>query len=126
MTLPLVATVQRGETFSWALAARPDPAGATLPGDLATATARSALKAITATATTVPPHTDPEVASATGTWNADLGDGVAGWLFTLSPATTAALAAGRYCLDVRITRVGGAVTISEPAAVMLVDRVTAP
>ena len=125
MNLTTLARVQRGESFSWALAARPEPAGDPLPGDLATAVARSALKPM-GLSTEIPAASVAEALSATGVWTADLGDGVAGWLFSLTAAQMAGLAVGRYALDVRVTRAGGVVLISEAAAIQLVESVTGP
>jgi hypothetical protein len=48
----------------------------------------------------------------------------AGWLLTLDAAECAALPAGNYLIDLRITDAIGAVTITNPAIVMLAEPAT--
>ncbi len=48
----------------------------------------------------------------------------AGWLLTLDAADCGALPSGKYLIDLRITDASGAVTIINPAIVMLAEPAT--
>jgi hypothetical protein len=106
----------RGETYSLALEAT--------EGDLTGATARADLKravsgkepgdaALVAAAFAV-----EAVAEVTP-------DGGPGWIFTLTPVQTAALATGLYVMDARVTLASGFVDQVEGVKITVKERVTA-
>lgn len=108
-------TFQRGETVALALAVvSGDP---TVVGAVT-----AAIKPVAEGRRTPDPATpvaaDFDVAFVAGSW-AD----PARWLLTLTPAITAALPAGSYFADARLT-VGGGVTITETISLQLRDAVT--
>lgn len=108
-------TFQRGETVSLALAV--------VSGDPArVASVTAAVKPVTAGRST-PDPTVPVAASFDVSFAAAAFDEPARWLFTLTPAMSASLAAGSYLADARLVVAGG-VCITETVALTLRDAVT--
>lgn len=108
-------TFQRGETVAIALDA--------VQGDPLTVSAISAaMKPVAAGRSLV----DPAAAVAANfvvTNRVAAGGTPAGWNLTVSAAVSAGLAAGNYLADAKMT-VAGAVTITEPVAIRMIDAVT--
>lgn len=104
----ILATIQRGETFSWSLAPRQ-------PGEQVRAVLR--LGTQHKLAADAPEAAVAAVAEATV-------DGQPGWVFTLTAAQTAALTGASYVLDERIELAGSYVQITDGAVVFLTDAVT--
>ncbi len=72
----------------------------------------------------VPIPTAPDAASMTITYRNANDSFPVGWLLTLNAADCAAVPSGNYLIDLRITDDSGAVTISDPAIVMLAEPAT--
>jgi hypothetical protein len=66
----------------------------------------------------------PDAASMVIAYRPANADFPAGWLLTLAAADCAALPAGNYLIDLRITDGLGTVTITAPAVVMLAEAAT--
>lgn len=106
---------QRGETISLALD--------TLSGDPATITTITAqLKAVPAGRTTVPAGV-PEAATFDVSPRVAAGDVPAGWNLTIAAPVSAALLAGSYLADAKLTVAGG-VIITDSVALRIRDAVT--
>ncbi len=112
----LQSSLIRGETYSLALEA--------IEGDLTGATARANLKpALNGGA---PPDATPATAAFTASKVDEVTpDGGPGWIFTLSPTQTTALAPGSYVADARVTLASGFVDQVDPVRIAVKNRVTA-
>jgi len=66
----------------------------------------------------VPPSSAPVVRSITPSFSS------AAWLFTITPAQSAAMAAGNYITDARVQYTSGAVDYPLPLGIVLKDPVT--
>lgn len=66
----------------------------------------------------------PDAATMTVAYRVANGGFPSGWLLTLDAADSAALPAGNYLIDLRIADSTGAVTITDPAIVMLAEPAT--
>lgn len=112
-----VATIAaiRGETVIWGLRATPVFAG--------NETVTCAVK-LAVNGSFVPAADAPIVHAVTPAFVAAAGDVAAHWLFTLSPAQTAAMESGVYITDARIEAPGGAVDYAAPLAISLGGGVT--
>jgi len=108
-------TFQRGETVALALAV--------VSGDPAIVGAVTAAVKPAVEGRALPDPASPVVATFNVTYIAATSDAPARWLLTLTPAMTAALAAGNYLADAKLT-VGGGVVITETIDLRLRDAVT--
>lgn len=72
----------------------------------------------------VPPANVPAVARFAVQFVPVVGDAPAHWLMTLEAAVSAGLAPGQYVTDVKFTRAGVAVQISDPAFIQLNESVS--
>lgn len=109
-------TFQRGETVLLALDA--------VQGDPSTVTGiTAAMKPVAAGRTMVDPAAAVAATFAVTT-RAAAGGLPGGWTLTIPAATSAGLAGGTYLADAKLV-IGGAVTITEPVAVRMIDAVTA-
>ncbi len=73
---------------------------------------------------TAPMAGSPDAASMAIAYRAANASFPVGWLLTLDATDCAALPAGNYLIDLKITDGSGAVTITTPAAVMLAEPAT--
>ena len=113
MALTVFATIQRGETFQYTLSGR--QTGDAIEADLKLA----------ASGLAVPDDTVAVAASFVFVTSDDVdGEGTDGWIGSLSAATTAALAAGNYAFDEKITSSGGLIDQTTAAIIKVVERVT--
>lgn len=109
-------TFQRGETVLLALdAVQGDPTSVS--------SVTAAMKPVAAGRTMIDPAAAVAATFAVTT-RAAAGDVAGGWTLTIPAAVSAALAGGTYLADARLV-VAGAVTITEPVAIRMVDAVTA-
>lgn len=108
-------TFQRGETVALALAV--------VTGDPGVVGAVTAAVKPAVEGRALPDPAAPVVATFGVAFVAASGADPARWLLTLTPAQTAALPAGSYLADARLT-VGGGVAITETIGLRLRDAVT--
>ena len=109
-------TFQRGETVLLALDA--------VQGDAtAVSSVTAAMKAVAAGRSMIDPAS-PVAATFVVTARAAAGGLPGGWTLTIPAAVSAALAGGTYLADAKLI-VAGAVTITEPVAIRMIDAVTA-
>ncbi len=106
-------TRYRGETITIAVA----DTGAQPGGEALMA---SSLRAILP-GRAAPMPNSPDAAGMAITYRAANGRFPSGWLLTLNAADCAALPAGNYLIDLKITDGSGVVTITTPAVVMLAE-----
>jgi hypothetical protein len=106
----------RGETITIAVA----DSGAQPGGEALVA---SSLRAIPK-GRVAPMPGSPDAASMAIAYRAANASFPAGWLLTLAAGDCAALAAGTYLIDLKITDASGAITITTPAAVLLAEPAT--
>ncbi len=109
-------TRYRGETITIAVA----DSGAQPGGEAQIA---SRLRAIRSGRAAPMPGT-PDAAGMAIAYRPANGSFPVGWLLTLDAADCAALPAGNYLIDLRITDGAGTVTITDPAVVMLAEPAT--
>jgi len=112
---PLTYIFQRGETVALALAV--------VSGDPAIVGTVTAAMKPAVEGRSWPDPAAPAVADFTVSFVAASGADPARWFLTLTPAVTAALAAGDYLADAKLT-VGGGVAITETIGLRLRDAVT--
>ncbi len=108
-------TFQRGETVALALAV--------VSGDPAIVGTVSAAVKLATEGRALPDPAAPVVATFDVAFVAAVGADPARWLLTLTPTVTAALPAGHYLADARLS-VGGGVAITETIGLRLRDAVT--
>ena len=106
-----IATIQhiRGETITFGLRSTPAYDG--------TETVTCDVK-LAVNGSTVPAASAPVVQSITPSFSSGA------WLFTITPAQSAAMAAGNYITDARVEYTGGAVDYPEPLGIALKGPVT--
>lgn len=107
-------TFQRGETVSIALdAVQGDP--------LTVSSITAAMKPIAAGRSSIDPAA-PVTASFAVSARVAAGGNPAGWTLTLNAAASAALAAGTYAADARLT-IGSGVVITDPVMIRMTNAV---
>jgi len=110
-----IATIQhiRGETITFGLrAVSPDPA-------YDSTEAMTCAVKLAVNGNTVPAASAPVVQSITPSFSSGA------WLFNITPAQSAAMAAGNYITDARVAFTGGFVDYADPLGITIFERVTA-